>query len=79
MVIDYKTDRAPSDDDLDAALDRYTPQGAAYALALEAVLGRPVTGCVFVFARTGGAVEREISDLPAAVESVRQRRALSRV
>ena len=80
VVIDYKTDRAPSDDDLDAALDRYTPQGAAYALALEAVLGRPVTGCVFVFARTGGAVEREISDLPAAVESVRARvRALSRV
>ena len=70
-VVDYKTDHAPSDEALDAALTRYAPQGAAYALALEAVLGRPVSRCVFVFARPGQAVEREIPDLGAAVSGIR--------
>jgi ATP-dependent helicase/nuclease subunit A len=70
-VVDYKTDHAPSDDALDAALTRYAPQGAAYALALEAVLSRPVARCVFVFARTGEAVEREVPDLMAAVSGIR--------
>ena len=51
MVVDYKTDTARSDAELDAALARYRTQGAAYALALEHVLGRPVARCVFVFAR----------------------------
>ncbi|MEX0666619.1 MAG: UvrD-helicase domain-containing protein [Acidimicrobiia bacterium] len=70
-VVDYKTDRAPSEEALDTALARYSPQGAAYALALEAVLGRPVNRCVFVFARSGGAVEREVPDLRSAVAAVR--------
>jgi ATP-dependent helicase/nuclease subunit A len=70
-VVDYKTDHAPSDESLDAALARYAPQGAAYAVALEAVLGRPVTRCVFVFARANEAVERQIPDLEAAVSGVR--------
>jgi len=72
-VVDYKTDQVPSDDDLDQAVTRYTPQGAAYALALEAVLSRPVSRCVFVFARADGAVERAVADLPGAVSSVRER------
>jgi ATP-dependent exoDNAse (exonuclease V) beta subunit len=73
VVVDYKTDRAPGDADVDAALARYTPQGAAYALAIEQVLDRPVRRCVFVFARDGGpAVEREIADLPAAVTAARE-------
>ena len=72
VVVDYKTDRAPADKDLDAALARYTPQGAAYALVLESVLGQPVVGCVFVFAREGGtAIERAVTDLPAAIAAVR--------
>jgi ATP-dependent helicase/nuclease subunit A len=71
VVVDYKTDPAPSDSELDAALARYTPQGAAYALALEEALGRPVARCLFVFARSGGAVEREITDLHMAVARVR--------
>lgn len=71
-VVDYKTDTARSDAELDAALARYRPQGAAYALALEHVLGRPVSRCVFVFARPKGpAVEREVSDLRALVSDVR--------
>ncbi len=74
IVVDYKTDAARSDAEIDAALARYRPQGAAYALALEHVLGRPVTRCVFVFARTKGpAVEREVTDLGALVADVRSR------
>ena len=71
-IVDYKTDRAPHDDDLDLALARYTPQGAAYALALETALGRTVSTCVFVFARPGAAVERTVPDLRAAIGAVRE-------
>jgi ATP-dependent exoDNAse (exonuclease V) beta subunit len=71
-VVDYKTDHARSDVEVDEAVARYRLQGAAYAAALEAVLGRPVGRCVFVFARAAGAVERELSDLPEAVEAVRR-------
>ena len=64
----------PAPPTLDAALDRYSVQGAAYALALEAVLGRPVARCVFVFARApGGAVERDVVDLRARIDAVRTR------
>ena len=71
VVVDYKTDRAPRDEDIDAATARYTPQGAAYALALEAVLGQPIARCVFVFAReSSAAVEREVADLRTAVAAV---------
>jgi len=72
-VVDYKTDPAPTGAELDQALARYTPQGAAYAVAVEEVLGRPVHRCVFVFARPGGAVEREIPDLPGAAAAIRAR------
>jgi ATP-dependent exoDNAse (exonuclease V) beta subunit len=73
LVVDYKTDVVPTDADLDAAVARYAVQGAAYALALEATLREPVAGCVFVFARARGAVERAVEDLPAAVSAVRER------
>ena len=58
---------------LDAAVARYAVQGAAYAVALEATLGRPVVRCTFVFARTTGALERDIIDLDAAKTDVRSR------
>jgi len=77
LVVDYKTDSVPTAAELDAAVLRYSVQGAAYALALETALGEPVTGCVFVFARAGGAVERPVEDLPAAVSAVRERLAAS--
>ena len=73
VVVDYKTDQAPGDDELDAAMDRYRAQGAAYALALEKALGSPVARCVFVFARRRQAVEREVDDLPAAIATVERR------
>jgi ATP-dependent helicase/nuclease subunit A len=72
VVVDWKTDRVPAPAELDAALGRYSVQGAAYALALEAVLGRTVARCIFVFARApGGAIEREVVDLRARVDAVR--------
>ncbi len=71
VVVDYKTDRARTDDELDRAVARHRLQGAAYALAIQVALGRPVSRCVFVFARAGGAVERTVADLPAAVAEVR--------
>ena len=72
VVVDYKTDQVPTDDELGAAMERYRVQGAAYALALERALGTPVARCVFVFARRPRAVEREVDDLRAAVAEVVQ-------
>jgi ATP-dependent helicase/nuclease subunit A len=66
VVVDYKTDA-----DLETAADRYRLQAATYALALETTLGRPVSRAVFVFCRPDGAVEREVTDLRAAVDEVR--------
>ncbi len=72
VVVDYKTDTARTDAEIDAAVTRYEPQAAAYALALETLLDRPVARCVFVFARSRGpAVERAASDLAARVAEVR--------
>jgi hypothetical protein len=51
VVVDYKTDGGV---DGDALRERYTPQGAAYALALEAATGELVREVVFVAASDGG-------------------------
>jgi len=48
-------------------------QGAAYALALEAALERRVARCTFVFAKRGGAIERDVVDLDAAKGEARRR------
>ena len=50
VVVDYKTDR---DATVETLRRRYEPQGAAYALALEAATSRPVREVVFVAAATG--------------------------
>ncbi len=71
VVVDYKTDSARSTADIDRAMDRYRLQGAAYAVALEVALGRPVADVRFVF--TEPRAERSIEDLPAAKERVRER------
>jgi ATP-dependent exoDNAse (exonuclease V) beta subunit len=63
LIVDYKTDLVIDDADVDAKLDRYRYQGAAYALALEELTGRPVAGCRFVFIGPGGVVERDTTDL----------------
>ena len=78
VVVDWKTDRVPVAAALDAALEHYGVQGAAYALALESVLGRPVARCIFVFARSPeGALQREVGDLRAAMDAARERIAVA--
>ncbi|HEU5301584.1 MAG TPA: UvrD-helicase domain-containing protein [Acidimicrobiia bacterium] len=71
VVADWKTDAVRTDAEVDTALARYRLQGATYALALEAVLGRAVTRCTFVFVGPDGARQREVDDLPGAVAEVR--------
>ncbi len=71
VVVDYKTDAWRDESDLDAKVARYRLQGASYALALEAATGEPVARCVFVFLGTDGADERQVSDLPRAIDEVR--------
>jgi ATP-dependent helicase/nuclease subunit A len=71
VVVDYKTDNVPNEAGIAEAVARYRLQGAAYALALEQSLGRPVARCVFVFARPSGAIEREVDDLRGAMDDVR--------
>ena len=51
VVVDYKTDR---DADESTLRERYSPQGAAYAVAIEAATGEVVREVVFVAARAGG-------------------------
>ncbi len=55
VVVDYKTDR----DSYEAVLrERYAPQGAAYAVAVEAAIGGVVREVVFVAARADGLAVR---------------------
>lgn len=70
-VVDYKTDRMPESSALEAAVARYRLQGAAYAVALEASLSRPVHSCNFLFLGAGGAVACPVEDLEAAKAEVR--------
>jgi ATP-dependent exoDNAse (exonuclease V) beta subunit len=70
VVVDYKTDQVRSDADIDTAVDRYRLQGAAYALALQRSLGRPVAKCTFVFVSGGRARQRDLPDLDRAMAEV---------
>jgi ATP-dependent exoDNAse (exonuclease V) beta subunit len=74
VVVDYKTDRVhggPSPAD-PAAPHRL--QVAAYAVALEASTGRPVTRCVLVFVGAGEPWEDVLEGDDLAVAMVRARR-----
>jgi hypothetical protein len=41
-------------------------------VAIEAATGMTVTACHFVFCRPGRAIERAVTDLPAAKQRVRE-------
>ena len=70
VVVDYKTDRAAEPDVL---LSRYRPQGAAYALAAEAVLGEgSVREVCFIAARAGGRVVSVLVDDELRAEARRE-------
>ena len=71
VVVDYKTDDVPSEAAVATALDRYGPQGAAYAVALEAATGRPVREVHFLFLRGTEAVDAVVADLDQAKTDVR--------
>ncbi len=71
IVVDYKTDSARSEAEIDAKLAAYELQGASYAVALEVVTGLPVAECRFVFCRPSGAIERKVTDLPGSMQRVR--------
>ncbi|HVE45686.1 MAG TPA: UvrD-helicase domain-containing protein [Acidimicrobiales bacterium] len=71
VVVDYKTDAVTTEAEMAGAVARHRLQGAAYAVALEEALGRPVKACRFVFVCGGVAREREIEDLLAAMAEVR--------
>jgi ATP-dependent helicase/nuclease subunit A len=70
IVVDYKTDSARSEAEVDAKLAAYELQGASYAVALEAVTGQRVVECRFVFCHAAGAIERTVADLPDAKRRV---------
>ena len=70
VVVDYKTDALRDGEAVDQALSRYELQGAAYALALEASLGKPVSACRFLFLHANE--ERTVPHLASAVARVRE-------
>jgi len=65
VVVDYKTDAVRTADDLDAKLERYSLQGAAYAVAVEVATGMEIADVQFVFAQASGPIVRSIDDLAA--------------
>ena len=71
VIVDYKTDRISDDTALDARVEEYRLQLAAYALAVEASVGLPVTAGVLVFAGPDGAVERRIPAAELGLDDVR--------
>jgi ATP-dependent helicase/nuclease subunit A len=54
LIVDYKTDAWRTGADRAERVARYRRQLAAYALALEQILGAPVVGGTLVHCRTGG-------------------------
>jgi len=70
VVVDYKTDHAPDEATRRRAAQRYGPQVAAYALALERATGRRVRRCVLVFVGGPGAVEVSLEG--AALDEARR-------
>ncbi len=72
VVVDYKTDAVRTDAEVAAALARYAPQGAAYALGVEAAVGRPVSEVHFLFVRDDGVTDAVVADLDAQRDRVRR-------
>ncbi len=57
VIVDYKTDQWADGTERSERIDKYRLQLAAYAVALEAVLGRPVPAAVLVRCRPGESAE----------------------
>jgi ATP-dependent exoDNAse (exonuclease V) beta subunit len=70
VVVDHKTSATSDPTELDRRVAGYRLQGAAYAVAVGRATGEPVTRVVFLFLTPEGAVERELTDLAAAMADV---------
>jgi ATP-dependent helicase/nuclease subunit A len=68
VVVDYKTAGASDADDLARRVDGYRLQGASYAYTVAAATGERVSRVTFVFLTPDGAVERDLPDLPRAMQ-----------
>jgi ATP-dependent helicase/nuclease subunit A len=76
VIVDYKTDAVRTDAEVEAAMQRYRLQGAAYALAVETQLNEPVTrfACVFVRQNAPARVQTiERDELRTTIGDVRAR------
>ncbi len=73
VVVDYKTDAVANANDIDALVEEYRPQLAAYALAVEITTGQPVVAGVLVFTGSAerAAIERRIVARELGIASVR--------
>jgi ATP-dependent exoDNAse (exonuclease V) beta subunit len=70
VVVDHKTSASDDPAELDRRVAGYRLQGAAYAVAVGQATAEPVTRVVFLFLTPRGAVERELTDLSAAMADV---------
>ncbi|MGQ0432650.1 MAG: UvrD-helicase domain-containing protein [Microthrixaceae bacterium] len=70
VVVDHKTSASSDPEELDRRVAGYRLQGAAYAVAVGRATGEPVVRVVFLFLTPQGAVERELTDLAAAMVEV---------
>jgi ATP-dependent helicase/nuclease subunit A len=70
-VVDYKTDAVRTGAELDERVVQYGRQLAAYALAIEAVSGEPVTRGVLVFCSLDGPREVDVPEWRTVVEALR--------
>ena len=70
VVVDHKTSASADPAELDRRVAGYRLQGAAYAVAVGRSTGEPVARVVFLFLTPSGPVERELTDLAAAMADV---------
>jgi ATP-dependent helicase/nuclease subunit A len=70
VVVDHKTSASSDPAELDRRVAGYRLQGAAYAVAVGRATAEPVTRVVFLFLTPEGAVERDLTDLAAAMADV---------
>lgn len=71
LIVDFKTDTIATADSAPTVAQHYAAQLATYALAIEAVVGEPVTEAVLVFAGGGAGIDYPIPDLSAHKDAVR--------
>ena len=70
VIVDYKTDALPSDDEIERAMSRYRLQGGGYALALSKATGAHVKEAAFLFLEANRAVT--VEDLPGAMQEAEE-------